>query len=239
MVKKIISFSLYGKHPMYTVGAIANARHAARAYPGWICRFYISDSVPKNIVHQLQEYGAEVINMGRHFGYEASLWRFLAMVDPEVDIAVSRDADSRFTKCELLMVNEWLASGKKFHVMRWDLHNTPIMAGLWGVRGGIPNLRELLENKLRLDVTTDGKGVDQVFLEDNLYPQMKGNVLVHEQDSQAKRRYFVKETIHPFPAIAQNRRGRYLNIDYLPVGMRMPSRRDFVVLSIYKSTPLF
>ena len=34
MSKKVISFSLFGKHPTYTLGAIANARHAKGAYFG-------------------------------------------------------------------------------------------------------------------------------------------------------------------------------------------------------------
>ena len=237
MAKKVISFSLYGRHPQYTLGAIANARHARIAYPGWICRFYVADDVPESVISRLKDYGAEVINMGEHSSHEGMFWRFLAMVDPEVDIALSRDADSRFTKCELLMVNEWLASGKKFHVIRWTSFHQPIMGGLWGVRGGVPNLKQLLEEYLRTAVAT-GRNVDQKFLKDNLYPQMKDNVFVHEPDYCAKRRYFVGETIHPFPPIAKDTRGRYLNIDSYPVGMRMPSRRIFVVLSIYKNSPL-
>ena len=237
MGKKVISFSLYGQLPDHMYGAIANARHASRAYPGWVCRFYVADDVPEGIIARLKDYGAEVISMGRRVNHEAMLWRFLAMVDPEVDIALSRDVDSRFTKCELLMVNEWLASGKKFHVMRWSLFHQPIMGGLWGVRGGIPNLKEPLEEYLRAAVATS-RGVDQKFLRDNLYPQMKDNVSVYEPEFQAKRRYFVGETIHPFPPIAKEKRGRYLNIDGLPVGMRMPSRRSFVILSIYKNSPL-
>ena len=219
------------------LGAIANARHANRAYPGWVCRFYVADDVPENTISRLKDYGAEIIKMGRHLGHEAMFWRFLAMVDPEVDIALSRDADSRFTKCELLMVNEWLASGKKFHVMRRGLYYPPIMGGLWGTRGVIPNLKEPLESCMRLDVNS-GVHSDQYFLRDNLYPQMKGKVFVHELDSIVKREYFMEETIHPFPLIDQGKRGRYLNIDVLPVGMRMPARKSVVVLSIYKSSPL-
>ena len=250
MSKKVISFSLYGRHPQYTLGAIANARHASMAYPGWICRFYISDSVPASIVTKLRGYGAEVINMGRNIGHEAMYWRLFAMVDPEVDVVISRDADSRLVKCEILMVNEWLASGKKFHVIRWNLYYRPIMGGLWGVRGGIPSLKQPLEEYLRLvtggnlnenfpeDNLYPQMKVDEEFLEDNLYPQMKDNVLVHEPDHQTKRRYFVGETVQIFPPIAKDKRGWYLNIDRQPVGMRMPSRRSFVVLSIYKNSPL-
>jgi len=36
MKKKIISFSLWGDKPMYTIGAIKNAKLAEEIYPGWI-----------------------------------------------------------------------------------------------------------------------------------------------------------------------------------------------------------
>ena len=242
MAKKVISFSLYGKHPRYTLGAIANARHVGRAYPGWVCRFYIADDVQKIVVSRLQAHGAEVINMGPRFGHEAKLWRFFAVTDPEVDIAVVRDVDSRFTKPELTMVNEWLASSKKFHVMRFYKCAYPIMAGLWGVRGAIPEVRELLENHLQQDSFRSYSenfrqySADQRFLSLNLYPLMKEDVFIHEIHSQEKRRYFIGETIHPFPAVAHTYRGKYLNISALPVGMLMPSRRTFITFSIYKRT---
>ena len=236
MGKKVISFSLYGKRPMYTLGAVANARHANRTYPGWVCRFYVTDDVPEGIIVRLKDYGAEVINMGPHLSYEPLLWRFFATVDPEVDIALLRDADSRFTKCELLMVNEWLASDKKFHVMHPGPYYLPIQAGLWGVRGNIPNFKELIENHQR----SGSRKTDEWFLRDSLYPQMKGKVFVHEHEhgSQVKRRYFVGETIHPFPAIALNIRGRYLNSGFYsgPVGLKLPERRKFFAFSIYKRT---
>ena len=235
MGKKVISFSLYGKHPMYSRGAVANLRHARRAYPGWVCRFYVADDVQEVIVSQLRAGGAEIINMGPRLGNEATFWRFFAAVDPDNEITIVRDTDSRFTKCELLMVNEWLASGKKFHVMVWGLRSPPIMAGLWGVRGAISNLREPLESHLRLGVRSR-KDSDQIFLENKLYPQMKGDVFIHRMYPQKKRKYFIGETIHPFPAVAYMKRGKYLNISALPVGMRMPSQRVFIVFSIYKRT---
>ena len=234
MGKKVISFSLYGKHPRYTFGAIANARHANRAYPGWECRFYIADDVPEGLIARLKDYGAEVINMGRRVGHEPSCWRFFAMVDPEVDVAVSRDVDSRFTKCELLLVNEWLASGKKFHVMQTGFSPRPIMAGLWGVQGGISNFKELLEIHLRSGL--NAWGMDEQFLEDNLYPQVKGKVFVHKMNPQMKWRYFTEEPIHPIPPIAKDKRGKCFIRQPTPIGIALRPNRKFIAFSIYKRT---
>ena len=245
MSKKVISFSLYGRHPKYTLGAIANARHANRAYPGWICRFYVADDIADGIVPRLQNYGAEVIKMGRYFGHEARLWRFFAAIDPEVEMTVFRDSDSRFSKCELLAVNEWLASGKKFHVMRSDALKSPIMAGLWGIRGTIPEVKDYLEKQLR---SADPKGIrssgDQWFLRFNLYPLMKGDVFIHEMYSQEKRSFFIGEPIHPFPLMADRDLEKQLPAGLkesypfiLPVGLRVSYWKTFIVLSIYKRTP--
>ena len=237
MGKKIISFSLYGKHPAYTVGAVANARHASRAYPGWVCRFYVADDVPQSIVSRLQEHGAEVVNMGQHFGHEAMFWRLYAAFEPENEIVIFRDTDSRFTKCELVMVNNWLASDKKFHVMRWDYSpEVSVMGGLWGLRGNISELREPVKKCLEAK-NFWLKGADEIFLNKNLTSQMKGNVYVNELYSLKSRKCFIGETIHPFPSFAYTYRGKYLNISPLPVGMVMPSRRIFIIFSIYKKTP--
>ena len=236
MGKKVISFSLYGKHPDYTLGAIANARHANRAYPGWVCRFYVADDVPKSIVSRLLAHGAEVVNMGQHFGHEAMFWRLFAAFEPENEIVIFRDADSRFNKCELVMVNDWLASGKKFHVMRWDyLPGVSVMGGLWGLRGHISELREPVKKCLE-SKNFWLKGADEKFLNKNLTPKMKGKVYINELDSLKSRRCFIGETIHPFPSFAYTKRGKYLNTSPLPVGMVMPSRRIFIVFSVYKRT---
>ena len=235
MGKKVISFSLYGKQPKYTMGAVANARHANRAYPGWVCRFYVADDVPKGIVSRLHAHGAEVVNMGQRFGHEAMLWRLFAAFEPENEIVIFRDTDSRFVKCELVMVNEWLASNKKFHVMRSDALEAPIMAGLWGVRGAVPQIRTPMEKQLR-SANSWEHGEDLRFLRSSLYPLVTGDVFIHEMYSQEKRRYFTEEDIHPFPSIAYEERGKYLT-DHLPVGLRVPYGRTFIVLSIYKRTP--
>ena len=60
-MQKIISFSLFGDHPRYQSGALETLYLSRVIYPGWICRFYVSEEIPEVIVDQLREGGAEIV----------------------------------------------------------------------------------------------------------------------------------------------------------------------------------
>ena len=62
-------------------------------------------------------------------------WRFFPTLDPQVDILLSRDLDSRISQREVDAVTEWLESEKPVHVMRdHPGHDTPMLGGMWGTR---------------------------------------------------------------------------------------------------------
>ena len=106
-------------------------------------------------------------------------WRFLAASDPEVEVLIVRDCDSRLWFREKEAVNEWLVSGKGFHIMRDNhQHNTPILGGMWGARGGVlPAMRQLIEDYSKGDFWQ----VDQNFLKDVVYPIVKDDALIHDE----------------------------------------------------------
>lgn len=60
--KRVIAFGLYGNNEKYTVGAIRNAELVSVYFPGWVCRFYTQDDVSPDIVDQLKNLHAEVID---------------------------------------------------------------------------------------------------------------------------------------------------------------------------------
>ena len=80
------------------------------------------------------------------------LWRFLPVLDPTVDLMVSRDLDSRLTTREQTAVEDWLNTGLAFHVMRDNPHHgTEILGGMWGARmesGLRTNLAEAMKELL-------------------------------------------------------------------------------------------
>ena len=199
-MKKIISFSLWGQNPRYTIGAIKNLDLAKVIYPDWTCRFYVGDDVPQNILNKL-ESGAEVIKMkGFHCGWNGTFWRFLPAGEADVEVIISRDTDSRLSLREKTAVDEWLASNKAFHLMRDHIyHHHEIMAGMWGAKNGILNdISELILNYKAKNY----KQSDQDFLKNIIYPRIKNNSLIHDELTNI--RFEQNEIFKVFPTKRKN-----------------------------------
>lgn len=178
-MKKIISFSLWGSHPLYTYGAIENALLAKDIYPGWICRFYYNDSVPFKIINALKDMtNTELIKMNAKNNASNAAWRFRPLFENDVDIMISRDTDSRLNIRESEAVAEWLNSAKDFHIMRdHPYHKDLILAGMFGCRRNI--LHSLKKTFEEYDFNHEF-GIDQLFLKEKIYEFIKNNVFVHD-----------------------------------------------------------
>ena len=178
---KIISFCLWGKDPKYTVGAIKNAELAKSIYPDWTCRFYVADDVPNMIIFNLEIFdNVEIINMNRSGDWTSMFWRFLPAGEPDVDVMISRDTDSRLNYREKAAVNEWLESDKVFHIMRDHPHHRfPVLGGMWGAKkGAIPNMPELIESF----GGTNQYGIDYVFFDKVALPSLsKDDIMIHDE----------------------------------------------------------
>jgi protein O-GlcNAc transferase len=192
-MKKIVSFSLWGNNPKYTIGALYNAELVSDIYPGWIARFYIGSSTPANVSHKLKKIGSEVILMNEPGDWKGMFWRFYPAGEEDVEVMLSRDADSRLNLREKAAVDEWLASDKDFHIMRdHPAHSAPIMGGMWGARGNIlKDIKKMIDEYQKGDFWQ----VDQNFLRQKIYPLVKDKSFVHDE-------FFEKK---PFPTKRQNR----------------------------------
>ncbi|AGT11221.1 tetratricopeptide repeat protein [Paracoccus aminophilus] len=183
--RNVIAFSLWGDRPEYVTGAIVNAQIAPHLYMGWTPRFYCDTSVPADAREILQAYGAEVILMEQPAHRDIRpMWRFLASDDPEVNVFLCRDADSRLNAKELIAVQDWLRSGKPFHIMRDHIyHMELILAGMWGGQAGVlPPLGDWLAAAKREKVLTyfDNRFGDQAFLADMIWPLIRNAALIHD-----------------------------------------------------------
>ena len=115
-------------------------------------------------------------------------WRFFPSLDPQVDIFLSRDLDSRFGDRELAAVQEWLHSDYAFHFMRdHPLHNVTVLGSTWGskltntqIRS---NWREAWKKGIKDDILWAPRqswGPDQKFLDKYVWPWAKANCISHD-----------------------------------------------------------
>lgn len=180
--ENVIAFSLFGDNERYTRGAVKNAALAGEIYPGWHCRYYCDDTVPVATRTALVNAGAEVELMPRLSQYSDGLfWRFLVMDDPAVVRFIIRDCDSVINMRERRAVDEWIESGRLFHVMRDNpAHTDLILAGMWGgVARQLPPFTQLVQGFVYNPVT-ESRTVDQLFLGRIVWPMIKNHCLIHD-----------------------------------------------------------
>ena len=181
--KKVLSFSLWGSKPHYNIGAIKNAELAKEFYPDFECWFYIhKESVPLDTIEKLKGFSnckiifksGDLINEN----CKPRMWRFESIDDPEVEIMMSRDTDTRILLREKLAVDEWLNSKTLFHIMRdHPHHDFVILAGMFGSRK-IPHLQSWIEVMNTFNQDGD-RMYDQNFLKDYIYPVIRDNSIIH------------------------------------------------------------
>jgi hypothetical protein len=80
---------LWGDNPRYLRGAVRNLQEASVVYPGWVCRFYVDDSVPVKFTNLAIESGAQVVWQPANQSVCQKLsWRFPVANDPVVGFVI-------------------------------------------------------------------------------------------------------------------------------------------------------
>lgn len=179
---KIISFSLWGDKPIYCVGAIKNAQLAKILYPGWVSRYYCAESVPESIIKSLKRYSnVEIIQCEGLGDWGNSSHRFRCF-DQDGAIIITRDCDSRLSIREAAAVDEWIKEGTVCHIVRdHPFHNTPVLAGMFGIKGG--TVKDLASHMKK---PKDFYGYDQQLLRDFVLPRMTSKT-IHDEFFQKKK----------------------------------------------------
>ena len=219
----IISFSLYGDKPRYVANMIVNARIAPHIYPSWSVRVYCDETVPLAARRELTALGADVRMTKRDEPYDGLFWRFQVMNDAKGRRFLVRDCDSILNVQERAAVDQWLASGKYFHVMRdYFTHCGLIMAGMWGGTCGVlPPLAKLRGAFKPRHMATSQ--LDQWFLGDVVWPLIKPSCFVHDS-------LFRSFGAVPFPAFGRLPAGEHVGMSYLgPYRPRTAPRLKAVV----------
>jgi hypothetical protein len=189
----LIVFSLWGSDALYLHGAVHNLQAAAEHYPGYRVRIYTDD--PDALDHAVACVLAEpacdaqrlairlgvrleVVVMPRNEGIRGMFWRFLAASDQQADPTLMRDCDSRLNAREAAAVAEWLASGRRFHVMHDHADHAawPMLGGMWGVRGGaLPDM----ERRIAAWGVWHSKPDDMRFLTEHVWPEARLDLVHH------------------------------------------------------------
>jgi hypothetical protein len=180
--RNIIAFSLFGGDSKYCESAVLNVQEQPRVYPHWICRFYVDGSVPESILTRLQKGGAQIVRVeGSAALWPGPMWRLLALQDPQAHRILLRDADAVISRREAAAVDQWLVSGKRFHMMRdWSSHTELMMAGLWGVvAGSLPPLERLMQRFMSTPLEST-HFADQHFLRQYIWPYARANMMQHD-----------------------------------------------------------
>lgn len=177
---QLVSYSLYGTDSRYTLGALENAKLVATVYPGWTMRVYYDSTVPLAVVGTFRASPhVDLVDMTGASLANPMTWRFLAASDRSALRACFRDVDSRLSAREKAAVDAWVASGKRFHVMRdHPSHSHYAMSGgMWCVaRGGFPQM----ETALKAAPVGTGYVEDMHFLTRRVWPTARTSVLQHD-----------------------------------------------------------
>lgn len=181
---KVISFSLYGDSPRYTIGAIRNSELRKEFYPDWEMRVYHNDSVPHHILTKLESNDVALVHAQQDWGVGNAMWRFAPASEEEVAYFISRDCDSRLFERDACAVNEWIASGENFHIIRDHPvgHAWEINAGMWGCKGNsIHNIQRRIGQYLETTPWGSDSAVDQRFLQEIIYSQAITSLCLHDE----------------------------------------------------------
>ncbi|MFT6102343.1 MAG: hypothetical protein ACJATV_000516 [Granulosicoccus sp.] len=180
--KKVIAFSLWGNKKRYVFGSLRNLLLAPDLYPDWELWFYVDMTVDQGFLDIITQLGGKVILQPEGQTQRDKLcWRFNVANDASVGYFLVRDSDSVFSVRECNAVQQWINSGKHFHILRdWWTHTDLILAGMWGgVAGVLPNMQALFNDYFPNSVTNPN--IDQRFLRDCIWRYIKTSYLAHDR----------------------------------------------------------
>jgi hypothetical protein len=145
-MKKVISFTIYQapksweqmmetNYEKYILGLNKNLELIKEFYPEWYVYLYHDDTLDTSKLNELYKYDKFESKLISDKSLNAMQWRFLPNDDEDVELFISRDADSRVSEREQVSVLEWIESGKILHIMRdHPHHGYHILGGMWGMR---------------------------------------------------------------------------------------------------------
>ena len=184
----IISYALYGNNKKYCLGMLENLKINKIKLPEWITYIYYSEDVPNEYIEMYKHYNPILIKCKKtDYKWEGMFWRFNPINNNNINIFLSRDADSRITDREIKFINDFINSDKCFHIIRDNPgHEIEILGGTFGVKVKefnkkykIKNIDEYILEYRKLYHKNIEKQPDQIFLRDKIWPLIKNDNYCH------------------------------------------------------------
>ena len=191
-----LSFCLYNPYnPYYYVGLLENIAIAQRDFPGWAIYVYIGNDVDLDFQEKLLELGCRLRQTGE-IGDVNMVYRFFAIDEPDIDLMVVRDIDSRVHWKDQWAIRQFVSSPARLHIIRDNrVHTVPILGGLWAMRKSSESIRDIYRsNPHGFQINL---GHDQNFLANQIYFRFsRSEMLIHSSISW---KFHPDEVLTPFP----------------------------------------
>lgn len=185
------SFCLYGpENQKYYRGLLENIFLAGKYFPTWKVYVYYAPDVTEGMVNHLSLCTSVVLRPTGVLGAINMIHRFYAIDEPEVEVMLVRDADSRIHWKDRWAIREFVARTEfTAHTIRDNVeHTADMMGGLWGLRKSA-GLTLHTEYAAYTEKPHLGHrvGHDQNFLSDVIYPKVLPTLLVHYSNKRIKK----------------------------------------------------
>ena len=132
--KRVISFSLYNDADLYNYGVLLNHELNKSILKDWTLRVYFDDTVNQRFIDYVATLDVELFKVESFI--PPMFFRFFPMVDSRVERFISRDLDSVISYRDEMMVEEWVTSGKRLHLVHevYPGHRHSVMGGMFGFK---------------------------------------------------------------------------------------------------------
>jgi hypothetical protein len=132
----VFSYCIYGSQDKYCLGLIKNLEQIAIFYPDFETHIAVGNDVPDHYIQKYKEFKNTKLTIYSDItGGRLMSYRFFPIDNPEVDLMLSRDADSRLTERDRWCIDQFLKSDYQLFTIRDHIyHERELMGGQWGMR---------------------------------------------------------------------------------------------------------
>lgn len=184
------SFCLYGpENQKYYRGLLENIFLAGKYFPTWKVYVYYGPDVTEGMINHLSVCTSVVLRPTGLYGEPNMIQRFYAIDEPEVDLMMVRDADSRIHWKDRWAIRDFVGRPEFVaHTIRDNFeHTAAMMGGLWGIRKSAGfSMHEAYASYASYPDKGHRNGHDQNFLSDVIYPRVLPSLLVHYSNKRVR-----------------------------------------------------